>query len=183
MNWYFIFYLFSVAEKLGLTLNFLGDCFFILTIFALLAYGASLVFNDDSDWGQGVDDGKEQREKVRSIARRVVYVLMPLCVTMYLFEGLIPTKKDMLFIIIGGTVTNFATTNKNVQQLPNDLLVWARTEIKAQTQAVAPELAHKGTPEARADTLAAHGASAHDLLKEANVLIQKAQAVQQAVEK
>ncbi len=183
MNWYFVFYLFSVADKLGSTFGFLGTCFFFLSIVAVIAFCASHL-GSDSDWTDNrQEEGKEKRLAFRTTARRAVFIFMPLCALLYLFEGLIPTKKDMLFIIIGGTVTNFATTNKNAQALPNDLLAWIRAEVKNQTAQVAPEQLQKlreAEVEAKKQEVKAETS---DELAEAEALIRKGLEIKEQLQK
>lgn len=125
MNYYLLFYLFSIADGVAHTLIGLA------VAGAIILFVISMVRAISSD-----DMQTSSVEGIKKVQRRLLYILPALLI----LSAVIPSKKDMLLIVVGGTVAEFATTNKNMQALPNDIVAWARTEILTQTKELSPEL-------------------------------------------
>jgi hypothetical protein len=43
----------------------------------------------------------------------------------------VPTKKDAVMILVGGSVVEFMTTDSVARQIPSELLILARNEIQS----------------------------------------------------
>jgi hypothetical protein len=113
MNWYAVFYLFSLADKISAV----SGAFAIITAVLLcITFVSALVEEtwDSSDW---------------KIWRRFLYIFLPFTFFFSSMYMLVPDRKDMLLIIAGGSVGQFVATDENAKQIPSDVARFLRHEI------------------------------------------------------
>ncbi len=114
MNWYAVFYLFSLADKIAAVSGTLAIITaLLLGIIFLIALGGT------DDWDSG--DWK--------IWRKFLYIFLPFTFFFSSVYMLVPDRKDMLLIIAGGSVGQFVTTDENAKQIPADVAKFLRHEI------------------------------------------------------
>lgn len=116
MNWYKIFYLFSLADKINCTffvLALICSIIFLITLFTTIA-------TVDGMWT------KEVWATWRKWAwRSAIFSLIA-----WSLWAFIPNKKDMVLIIAGGAVGEFITTDSSARQLPSDITNFLHTAIQ-----------------------------------------------------
>lgn len=114
MNWYIVFYLFSLADKIatvfGTLTIFFGICFAI-TLFVAMANGDT---GDNEFW-------KEWRKFFFTFT-----ITFFISISLWSF---VPDRDDMLLIVAGGSVGEFITNDENAKELPHDVFVFLRKEI------------------------------------------------------
>lgn len=132
MNWYLIFYLFSIVENLGTFFGWM--CVLTTIIFAvslLIFIGYKFSANTKTTYGGEItsrDETDEDKENLR-IMRKWLWYSTPLFVFFWLAYIATPSKKDVLLIIAGGAVGEFVTTDANAKALPADITKFLRAEI------------------------------------------------------
>ena len=128
MNWYVIFYLFSIVDNLG---TFFG---WMVTIFTIIFIVSWIVFILYKGWANGVFDEDKNREndedvKNLEVQRKWVRFSTIFFVIFWLLYIATPTKKDMLLIIAGGAVGEFVANDSSAQKLPADITRFLHAEI------------------------------------------------------
>lgn len=124
MNWYTIFYLFSVASGLLTFAGWLAGLGTISIIICFMLYFFSL-------------DGNNFRDKTEQIAYKKIWrnwlwraiIGATIGWAMIIF---IPSKKDMLMIIAGGTVGNFLTSDTSAKKIPSDITQYLHKAIQSE---------------------------------------------------
>jgi heme/copper-type cytochrome/quinol oxidase subunit 2 len=114
MNWYRLFYLFSIAENLRTFLVVIVTIFTIVTVISAISYF----------WNHEEDESDSQ-----AMARKWVWWSTPFTILFWIFFIFMPTKKDLVIIIAGGAVGEFIAKDSNAQQLPADITRFLRGEI------------------------------------------------------
>jgi hypothetical protein len=112
MNWYTVFYLFSLSDKIS-------DTMFTLSVLASIISGISLCI-----WCIGQVDGDEFNK-----ARRWFLTTFPIAFIAWSLWAFIPDRNDMLLIVAGGSVGEFITNDENAKELPTDITRFLRKEI------------------------------------------------------
>lgn len=127
MNWYQIFYLFSIANKLG---TFFGWMVTIFTLITLVSWVIFIIYKCYSN-GFLLDDKKEDKADRENLAiqRKWVWFSTTFFVIFWMLYILTPTKKDMLLIIAGGSVGQFVASDSSAQKLPADITRFLHAEI------------------------------------------------------
>jgi len=115
MNWYKIFYLFSLADKISTTMLILSIIFSAVCLIGILAYaiGRSDRMTHDQlpiSWGM--------------FKRTWIPTLV--CWFIWTF---IPNRQDMTLIVAGGAVGQFIMNDDNAKALPADITRFLRAEI------------------------------------------------------
>jgi len=143
MNWYLIFYLFSIVDNLStffgwmcvLTTIIFAVSFLIFVCYKFSAntkttYDGTITSKDETD---------EDKENLR-IMRKWLWYSTPMFIFFWLAYIATPAKKDMLLIIAGGAVGEFVTTDANAKALPADITKFLRAEILKATADLNMEL-------------------------------------------
>jgi hypothetical protein len=117
MNWYFVFYLFSLADKISSVSGALA----IITAFCLaLTLFIGLI-------GTNPHDGfKTEGWKIWRKFLFTFIITGSFFSSVYMFT---PDREDMLLIIAGGSVGEFVASDENVKQIPSDITRFLRKEI------------------------------------------------------
>lgn len=117
-NWYFFFYLFSIADSLNLifqVLGIVGICFATLLFIGRVA--------------AHIDLAQEIRPELTKF--RNVFSIVGL-VFLFLY-AMIPDKKDIALIIVGGSVGQFVMNDENAKEIPADITRFIRAELLSAT--------------------------------------------------
>lgn len=117
MNWYKIFYLFSIADKIGTVFGWLTIIFGIWLFINLIL----LIPSDDSKDKWKPEDWKIWRKSFYSS-------LFPFLIAIILWT-FIPNKKQMVIIIAGGAVGEYILNDENAKEIPSDIFRLLRKEI------------------------------------------------------
>ena len=119
-NWYLIFYLFSLADKISVvfgTLTIISGIWGGITILSLIASDSW----DKIDW---------KRWRISLFSFLPVFLFS---ISLWTFT---PNRKELLIIIAGGSVGNFVTTNDDAKAIPAEITKFLRTEIQSATKEV-----------------------------------------------
>jgi hypothetical protein len=114
MNWYAVFYLFSLADKISAVSGALAIITAVLLGITFVFALSGLEMWDSSDW---------------KIWRKFLYIFLPFTFFFSSVYMLVPDRKDMLLIIAGGSVGQFVATDENAKQIPADVARFLRHEI------------------------------------------------------
>lgn len=128
MNWYQIFYLFSIVDNLG---TFFGWMVTIFTLISLVSWIVFIIYKSTAN-GVFTDEKKEEDAEDKqnlSIQRRWVWYSTFFFIIFWLLYIATPTKKDMLLIIAGGSVGEFVANDSSAQKLPADITRFLHAEI------------------------------------------------------
>jgi hypothetical protein len=120
MNWYTIFYLFSLSDKFSQIFGILSVVTGICLGITLIAVIATDQF-DDEDWATW---------------RKFFFTFFISFFISISIWTIIPNKKDMLLIIAGGAVGNFVTSDENAKAIPSDITRFLRKEILEATSSL-----------------------------------------------
>jgi len=140
MNFYWIFYLYSIVNNLS---TFFG---WFCVIFTLISVVSWVLFFVGKGGTVNSDNTETEKQYFASLAKGTrpwVWWATTFMTIFWLAYVATPSKKDMLLIVIGGTVGNYITTDKNAKQLPNDVVVWMRAEILKATSELKVDLGDK----------------------------------------
>lgn len=125
MNWYSIFYWLTVAN------NF-KDFFEVMIILSMIGLFLSLIF-----WISGRENGNWDKVTIRGkYGRKFFFYTVPFVMLFWFLYLFTPTKTETLFIIAGGAVGEFITSDTNARQIPPDLMLYLRTKLKEETMDV-----------------------------------------------
>jgi hypothetical protein len=124
MNYYQIFYLFSIADRLS-------DILYVLSWITGIFVGiiSIMLFINFISSGEAFED-----ENTIKYITKFGMVFYPLFFISILSYVLVPSKKDMLLILAGGGTMEYLTTNDNAKKLPDDILRYVRGEILTATK-------------------------------------------------
>lgn len=130
MNWYVIFYLFSIVDNLGTFLGWMVTIFTMITLISWMVFimykgSANGVFHDKHENKQEDTEDKQNL----AIQRKWVRFSTIFFVIFWLLYIATPTKKDMLLIIAGGAVGEFVSSDSSAQKLPADITRFLHAEI------------------------------------------------------
>lgn len=121
MNWYSVFYWFSVADNVS-------------TFFAWVAglgTAASIIGLIITIFGT-VELDKNDNEDVKSFLqwRKWFWRIYIMAIIGWMGYVFTPDKKDMLLIVAGGAVGNFLSSDSSAKKLPSDLTTYLHTAIQ-----------------------------------------------------
>lgn len=122
MNWYSIFYLFSVADGLK-TFFVVAIVIFTITSFASTIF--YLINSEEKDYKSDEADAK----RYQAMSRKWMWWSLPFACLFWILYIMIPDRKDMVMIIAGGAVGEFVLSDPNARQLPADVTRFLRKEI------------------------------------------------------
>lgn len=142
MNWYTIFYWLTVADGVKSIFDTASNIFTWFAVISFIAYiitsiGKSIQISENRV--TSVDDENKDSdirawETFRKISIRFFYIMLPLALITWIGYAATPTKRDCIFIISGGAVATFLTTDTAAREIPSDLAkvvhVYLQKEIK-----------------------------------------------------
>lgn len=108
MNWYKVFYWMSIADNIKIVMLIMWVVFGIYTMIStFVALGAN---NEDSVWS-----------KWEKGSKRVFMIALITFISSIFLWTFIPSKKDCMLIIAGGSVGSFISSDSSAKALPADL--------------------------------------------------------------
>lgn len=135
MNWYKIFYWITVADNVSLILGVISMC-------TALTFCVSAIGFVSASSSMSSDVHYERERDIKSWAvwvktwKRIFTMSLIVCPIFATLWAAVPTKKDALIIVAGGTVGNFITTDTTVRQIPAEVMVLLRDRIRAEIKEV-----------------------------------------------
>ena len=131
MNWYTLFYLFSILDKLSNA--FMTGA--VLCTIAFVVLTITWFVNKDRLTNHNRTDGEHWLNVIRWPLRTSIV----LGILFWLLIIFTPTRKDMIIIIAGGAVGEFVTSDSSAQKLPADITRFLRGEILKATAELSDE--------------------------------------------
>lgn len=128
MNWYSIFYWFSVVDNIS---HFALAVAILFTLVGFMAFLFKVFTDPDGHYPKG----KIVIPRAKSVFRWCVCIA-PLAWIMWL---LLPTKKQMLMIVAGGTVGNFIQGDSSIRALPADVTKYLHLSMKREIEDLSSE--------------------------------------------
>lgn len=132
MNWYLLFYLISVSERLSTVLSAIA----IVSIIALaiLSISGSIGYFSNVEYGEDDRDFIAAKQALVWAKRMAV-----IAVVSGLIYTLVPEKKDYMLIIGGGAVGQYVNNSEEIQGLPDDVVKYLRGELQKAQEKVKEE--------------------------------------------
>lgn len=130
MNYYNVFYFFSLSDKLSRFFDLFSNIFttstIILTIIMIIVMAAT---KTDGDLKMSNLDTKWFR-----VIRNTFYLSLISMIIFWFCYILTPTKKEMTLILAGGAIGNFITTDSSARQIPAELTNLVKSELQKAVQ-------------------------------------------------
>ncbi|PRY33867.1 hypothetical protein CLV58_11916 [Spirosoma oryzae] len=124
MNLYWLFYLFSVADRL----NTLFKALVIISTIGLVVLSLVLLFTDDYSKYKSRGEGTLEGWFANTLFwQRSLLFLCP--IFWLLFIGT-PTRKEAVLIVTGGYIGSFIQSDSNARALPADITRFLRVQIQ-----------------------------------------------------
>lgn len=126
MNWYTIFYLMSVADNLStfaIWIAVLSTLTFVITLILRIPNF------DDNGLVSEEDDGEEEYKNWISKLNLILKHSIVYLIIFWSIYILIPSRKDMILIVAGGTVGQFISNDENAKKLPSEVFQYLRKEV------------------------------------------------------
>ncbi len=126
MNWTKLFYWLTVADNAKSMFVVFIIIFTVISVIATISY----IFC-------GMDDGGESAQKM---SRKWMWWSIPFTIFFWSLYVFTPSKKDALFIVAGGGVMEFLTTDSTSKQIPHELTSFVVTQLKNMGKSAKVEL-------------------------------------------
>lgn len=140
MNWYQVFYWLSRADDVKSFFDVTSNifCFFTVIFFIIVIItniGKSIQISEDrvSD-----KEAEETEPDIRAwnvakeYSTKLFYPFLIIMLITWTLYVMIPSKKDCLLIIAGGSVGNFITTDSSSRQIPADVSKFLHLSLQKQ---------------------------------------------------
>lgn len=125
MNWYSLFYWFTVVDKISVFSTVLAA---FATIITIIAFGC-VVFNDSDGYN----------EDTYAKGKKIAQWGWPISLLCWIVSIFIPTKKDILLIVAGGSVGSFIQKDSSIQALPSDVTRYLHISLQKEVEDLSTE--------------------------------------------
>jgi hypothetical protein len=136
MNWYTLFYLFSILEKFTIAIGWGAG----LTTAGYIVF---TIIHFIQKYEVNTSDETYNSHKVAVKTLTTIKFPRITCLVLAIFFWLslvfVPNRKDMIIIIAGGAVGQFVTSDSSARQLPADITRFLRGEILKATSELTDE--------------------------------------------
>lgn len=139
MNWYKLFYLMTMADRLQDFFDTISNIFTTMAVVSLIAFviatiGYSIRRSDTSAEHDKLhlDDELQAWIMFKKTTIWFLSFCIPIAVATWFLWIATPSKKDALLIVAGGAVGTFITTDSSAQKLPSDITNFLRLKIQAE---------------------------------------------------
>lgn len=147
MNWYSIFYWLTVADSVKEFFDTTSNIFttiavlaFIVMIIGMIAKAVEVGDNNiTNEEDEKTDSEVRAWETIRKLATRIFYPTLVLALLTWFGYMATPTKKDCLFIVAGGAVGNFLTSDSSAKQLPADVTRFLHLSLQKEVSELGEE--------------------------------------------
>lgn len=115
MSWYSTLYWLTRVESLNTALGVICVTTLIGSIFGILFYLCAAGDN----------------EELNPLLIKFRRIVIPVCIISNILWALVPSRKDLLTIVVGGTVFNYVEKDSSLQQIPYELSSFMKEQIKS----------------------------------------------------
>jgi len=130
-NWYSVFYWLTVADGVKSFFDVASDIFTWLAVIGLICYIAVIGISLSDDGTDYDGNTTPEMKRIRKMFGWVFWGFTILSLFTWIGYVAVPTKKDAVMILVGGSVVEFMTTDSVARQIPSELLILARNEIQS----------------------------------------------------
>lgn len=131
MNWYSVFYWLTVADGVKSFFDVASDIFTWLSVIGLIVYIFAIGFSLSEDSRDNQDEIRPEYLRLRKMFGWIFWGFTILSLVSWFGYVAVPTKKDAVMILVGGSVVEFMTSDSIAKQIPSELLILARNEIQS----------------------------------------------------
>ncbi len=129
VNWYQVFYWMTVAGSAKATFDAFSNLFLVLMVISGLILLALHFIAANLDNDQDKDENKSWKYWLVNFRKLFIWSTI-LCFITWTLWAIIPTKKDMLLIVVGGAVGNFVTSDSSSRAIPADLTKYLHKSLQ-----------------------------------------------------
>jgi hypothetical protein len=144
MNWYKVFYWMTVSNGVKQFFDKASDCF---TTFTIIFFLGALITTIGSVTLISINSSKNEEEDkidpdirawklLGKYCRIAMYTSLGLCIFTWIGYVAVPSQKDALIIITGGTVGNFITNDSSSKVIPAEAMTLLRDKIREEIKSV-----------------------------------------------
>ena len=130
-NWYSVFYWLTVADGVKSFFDVASDIFTWLSVIGLIAYIFAIAFSLSEDSRDNQDKISPEYLRLRKMFGWIFWGFTILSLVSWFGYVAVPTKRDAVMILVGGSVVEFMTTDSVASQIPSELLILAKNEIQS----------------------------------------------------
>lgn len=146
MDWYSIFYWLTVADKVKAFFDTASNIFtffavasFIIMFFLVIGKNMKVENEEITISQENDNDGVKGWESLKGYTKRLFYLSLTLSLLTWMGYVLVPSKKDCLLIVAGGSVGNFMTTDKAAKEIPSDVAQFLHLSLREEIQKLGAE--------------------------------------------
>lgn len=131
MNWYSIFYFLTIGDKLSELFSSGVIVFSVLFFISSLSWVIQ-TFTDPREFSSLKPEETPQQSKARTVAiyRNSMLGIGIFYAVLWLLYIATPSRKEALFIIAGGGVAEFATSDTSMRQIPAEMSNFVLTGLR-----------------------------------------------------
>lgn len=152
MNWYSVFYWISVADNVSMFLQVIAVIFMIFFIFSAIGFFVSANAKAENSYNQEREDYK-QWSVWHTAWKRVFQWSLIISLTMGTLWVFIPSKKNCLLIVTGGTVGNFIASDSSAKAIPAEAMNLLREKIRQEVEEIKNPLSSQNLQDMTKDEL------------------------------
>lgn len=128
MNYYWLFYLLTVADGLKSFFDVFSNICTWFAVISLVIFVLLIFLSKDP---QNSDDDTQKSFRFWIGKFRSIFLTLSVFTILTWFGYVaVPTKKDAIIIIAGGAVGNYLSSDSNAKQLPSEIFGLLRAKIK-----------------------------------------------------
>jgi len=147
MNWYSIFYLITRADGIRSFFDTTSNIFTWIAVLSFLVWVIMLILKGLTISEEKLESEEDQKSNseyrsVELIRKGVIKIFYPaLVLSLLTWFGYVatPTKKEALFIVAGGAVGNFITSDTSATQIPSDITNFLHLSLKNEVMSLEEE--------------------------------------------
>jgi hypothetical protein len=130
-NWYQVFYWLTVADGVKSFFDVASNIFTWLAVIGLIGYIVAIGISLSDDGTDYEGNTTPEMKRIRKMFGWIFWGFTILSLFTWIGYVAVPTKKDAVMILVGGSVVEFITTDSVARQIPSELLILARNEIQS----------------------------------------------------
>ena len=130
-NWHSVFYWLTVADGVKSFFDVVSNIFTWLAVIGLIAYVITIGVSLSDDGRDHEGNITPEMKRIRKMFGWIFWGFTVLSLVSWFGYVAVPTKKDAVMILVGGSVVEFMTTDSVARQIPSELLILAKNEIQS----------------------------------------------------
>lgn len=136
MNWYKIFYWISVADNIKSWLDTLSNVATWIIVISFLVWIILSICRSIEMSDKGESDDYKAFTIANILLKKIFYTFLIIGIVSWGGWAFMPSKKDALIIVAGGTVGNFITRDSSAKQIPSEVMTLLRDKIRSEIKEI-----------------------------------------------